>query len=115
MVLVTKEKSALHHDNVQKRKLQNLLKISSYDMFSHNPKRVIFNISLHELTDDKKNVLCRGLDFSVKPGVIEYSDFLLPFELLFCDMKPEDLCNENMSSIKARLLDTALNSYQIFF
>ena len=60
-------------------------------MFSHNPKRVIFNITLQELTDDKKNVLCRGLDFSVKPGLIEYSDFLLPFELLFCDIKPEDL------------------------
>ena len=84
-------------------------------MFSHNPKRVIFNITLQELTDDKKNVLCRGLDFSVKPGLIEYSDFLLLFELLFCDIKPEDLCNENMSLIKTRLLDTALNSYQKFF
>ena len=84
-------------------------------MFSHNPKRVIFNNSLHELTDDKKNVLCRGLGFSVKPGLIEYSDFLLPFELLFCDIKPEDLWNENMSLIKTRLLDTALNSHQNFF
>ena len=46
--------------------------------------------------------------------MVEYSEFLLPFELLFCDIKREDLCNENMSVIKARLLDTALTSYQNF-
>ena len=56
------------------------------------------------LTDDEKNFLCKGLNFSVKSGLIEYSEFLLPFELLFCDIKREDLCNEDMSVIKARLL-----------
>ena len=62
----------------------------------------------------KKNVLCKGLNFSVKPGLIEYSKFLLLFELLFHNIKREDLCKENMSLIKARLLDTALTSYQSF-
>ena len=66
------------------------------------------------MTDDEKKVLCKGLDFSVKPGLIEYSEFLLLFELLFRDIKREDLCNEGMSLIKARLLDTALTSYQNF-
>ena len=82
---------------------------------SHNPDRVILNFSSYKLTDDEKNVLCKGLNFSVKPGLIEYSEFLLPFELLFRDIKREDLCNEDMSAIKARLLDTALTSYQNFF
>ena len=36
------------------------------------------------------------------------------FELLFRDIKREDLCNEDMSVIKARLLDAALTSYQSF-
>ena len=66
------------------------------------------------MTDDEKNVLCKGVNFSVKPGLIEYSEFLLPFELLFRDIKREDLCNKDMSVIKARLLDTALTSYQNF-
>ena len=66
------------------------------------------------MTDEEKNVLCKGLSFSVKPGWLEYSEFLLPFELLFRDIKREDLCNEDMSLIKARLLDTALTSYQNF-
>ena len=96
--------------------MQNLLKISLNNIFSdsHNPDRVIFSFSSYKLTDDEKNVLCKGLNFSVKPGLIEYSEFLLPFELLFRDIKREDLCNEDMSVIKARLLDTALTSYQNF-
>ena len=116
LFLVANDKSILQHDNIHKRKLQNLLKISSNNIFSdsHNPDRVIFNFSSYKLTDDEKNVLCKGLNFSVKPGLIEYSEFLLPFELLFRDIKREDLCNEDMSVIKARLLDTALTSYQNF-
>ena len=62
----------------------------------------------------KKNVLRKGLNFSVKTGLTEYSEFLLPFELLLRNKKREDLCNEDMSVIKARLLDTALTSYQNF-
>ena len=106
LFLVANDKSILHHDNIQKQKLQNLLKISSIDIFSdsHNPDRVIFNFASYELTDDEKNFLCKGLNFSVKPGLIEYSEFLLPFELLFRDIKHEDLCNEDISLIKARLL-----------
>ena len=49
---------------------------SSNNIFSdsHNPDRVIFNFSSYELTDEEKNVLCKGLNFSVKPGWIEYSE-----------------------------------------
>ena len=44
LLLVANGKSMLHHDNIQKGKLQNLLKISSSNIFSdgHNPDRVIF-------------------------------------------------------------------------
>ena len=35
-------------------------------------------------------------------------------ELLFRDIKLEDLYNEDMSVIKARLIDTGLTSYQNF-
>ena len=47
LFLVANDKSILHHDNIQKRKLQNLLKIPSNNIFSdsHNPDRVIFNFS----------------------------------------------------------------------
>ena len=110
LFLVANDKSILHHDNIHKRKLQNLLKISSNNIFSdsHNPDRVIFNFSSYKLTDHENNVLCKSLNFSVKPGMIEYSEFLLPFELLFGDIKREDLCNEDMSAIKATNLISKL-------
>ena len=107
-------KSILYPRNIHKQILENLPKISSNNIFSdsHNSDRVIFKFSSYKLTDDEKSVLCKGLNFSVKSGMIEYSEFLLPFQLLFHDIKCEDLCNEDMSAIKARLLDTALTSYQ---
>ena len=71
-------------------------------------------MSSHELTDEEKKVLCKGLNVSVKPGLIEYSQFLVPFELLFRNIKQEDLCNEDISLIKVRLLDTTSTSYQRF-
>ena len=44
--------------------------------------------------------------------MIENSEFLLPLELLFRDVKREDLCNKNIILIKVRLLDMTPNSYQ---
>ena len=42
-----------------------------------------------------------GLNFSVKPGLIEYSEFLLPFKLLFRNIKHEDLCIHETESISS--------------
>ena len=94
--------------------MKNILTISSNSIFSDSryPERVIFNFPSYELTDDEKNGLRKGYNFSVKPGSIEYSEFLLLFELLFRDIKRKDLCNEGMSLIKAKLLDAALTSCQ---
>ena len=96
LFLVANDKFNLHPDNIHKQKLQNLLKISSNNTFSdsHDHDRVIFKFSSYKFPDDKKSVLCKGLTFSVKPGMTEYSEFLLPFLLLFHDIKREDLCND---------------------
>ena len=54
LFLVANDKSILRHDNIQKRELQNLLNISSKNIFSdsYNPERVIFSFSSYELTDN---------------------------------------------------------------
>ena len=59
-----KEQLLLEEEIKTKRKRINTLEISSY-----------------ELADEEKNVLSKGLNFSVKAALIEYSQFLLPFEL----------------------------------
>ena len=116
LFLVANDKSILHHGNIQKRKLKNLLEILLKEVIndSHDPNKVIFKFSSYELSDVEKSVLCKGLNFSVKPKSIEYSEFLLPFELLFRDVKQENLHSEDLYLIKARLLDTALPSYESF-
>ena len=58
--------------------------------------------------------LKKCLNFSVKPNSIEYPEFLIPFELLFRDVKQENLCSEGLSLMKARLLNSALSSYESF-
>ena len=106
LFLVTDDKSILHHDNIQKWKSNNLLEISLKeainDSYEPNPNNVIFKFSSYELTDVEKSVLCKGLNFSVKSKSIEYSELLLPFELLFRDIKQENLWNEDLSLMKAR-------------
>ena len=106
LFLVTDDKSILHHDNIQKWKSNNLLEISLKeainDSYEPNPNNVIFKFSSYELTDVEKSVLCKGLNFSVKSKSIEYSKLLLPFELLFRDIKQENLWNEDLSLMKAR-------------
>ena len=48
----------------------------------------------------KNNNFIRTMKPLLKPGLIEYSEFLLPFELFFRDVKCEDLSNEDMYLIK---------------
>ena len=95
--------------------LQNLLKVFLKNILSdsHNYDRVMFSFPSYELTDDKKKVFFKGLNFLVKPGVIESSEFLLFFELLFRKMQCENFCNNDISLIKL-LLGKIIKSYQIF-
>ena len=58
--------------------------------------------------------MCKSLNFSVKPKSIEYLESLVSFELLFHDVKQENLCSEDFSLMKARLRDTGLPSYESF-
>ena len=116
LFLVANDEEILHHDNIHKRKLKSFLEISLKEVIndSHDHNKVIFNFSSFELRDVEKSVLRKGLKFSVKPKSIEYSKFLLRFEFLFRDVKQENLCSENLSLMKARLLGTALSSNESF-
>lgn len=53
--VVPNDKSILHHDNMRKQRLQDILKIPYILSDSHN-ERAIFDSALFEFTDNKNNV-----------------------------------------------------------
>ena len=57
--------SQLHHDNIQKRKLKNLLQLLLKQVIndSRHPNKVIFDFASYKSSDVEKSVLCKGLNF----------------------------------------------------
>lgn len=70
---VANDSLILHHDNIQKQKLQNLLMISSNNIFGDNQnlERAILNFYLYKLTDGKNNILCKGIVGTLPPQFIK--------------------------------------------
>ena len=54
------------------------------------------------------SLLSEGLQFAIPPTEIEYTDFMLPFELLYRDIKLEEVPSENLNISKNKLLDLPL-------
>ena len=59
LFLVANDKSNLHLDNNQKRKLKNLLEVLLKEVIndSRDPNKVIFNFSSYELSDVEKEYI----------------------------------------------------------
>ena len=118
MFLISNDKANRKNDKIYDRKIQklspNIHEKSIIDNVSHDPNKVIYNFSNYHLTDSDKSLLIKGLIFAIPPKKIEYSKFLLPFELLFRDIKSNSESSVDLVSVKARLQDTAFTSYSGF-
>ena len=87
---------------------------SSYHNFvtSHDPDKVIFSFSDHVLNTTEKYFLSKGLNFAILPKNINYTDFMLPFKLLYRDVDSLEVSNLDKEFIKSRLRDSAFSSYK---
>ena len=94
--------------------IPNIHEKSIINNVSYDPNKVIYDFSNYHLTDSDKLLLIKGLNFAIPPKKIEYSKFLLPFELLFRDIKSNSESSVDLASVKARLQDTAFTSYSAF-
>ena len=74
------------HQNIQDKKFCKLSNSVVGDA-SHDPEQVIHNFSCHILTEAKKSILCRGLQLALPLKTLEYTDFMVSFELLYRDIK----------------------------
>ena len=58
-----------------------------------DPDKVIFNFSSYNLHGHEKIVLSKGLRFAIPPKTIEYSELLVPSEMLFRDTNSLEVNN----------------------
>ena len=92
--LVRNDNFLRFHQKMHSKKLLALTKcIHNVD---HNPKTVIFNFCKYKLTKQEESLLSKGLQFAIPPTEIEYTDVMLAFELLYRDIKSEEVPSENL-------------------
>ena len=78
---------------------------------SHDPEKVIFNFSSHELTSSEKHLLSKGLRFAIPPRQTDYSSYLAEYELLHRSTTDLSIISEDWEHFKAKLKDIVLSSY----
>ena len=100
--------------NIQSKKLCNLLlnNVDNVSKTTHDPDKVIFNFSSYRLNNHEKSLLCKGLNFAIPPKNIKYSDYFLPFELLFRDVNSSNFWRFDKECVKSRLRDCAYSSFK---
>ena len=106
--LVSNSKNISKVNETQDNKLYNLVLRNmgnNSDIFQ-DPDKVIFNFPSYNLSDHEELVLSKGLRFAIPPKSIEYSEFLVPFEVLFRDINSLDISNLNKECVKSRLRDS---------
>ena len=59
----------------------------------------------------KKVYFAKGVNFAIPPEKLEYSDLLLPFELLYRDIQNLDVTDQKKQLLKTRIKDSALSSF----
>ena len=87
---------------------------SEFSKVSHDPDKIIFNYSSYTLLKSEKSLLCKGVNFVIPPDKLECSDYLLPLDLLYRDIKDSDLPNEKTNSLKAKIKDCALSPFKLY-
>ena len=97
LFLLGNDKALRKHQNIQNNKFGKLSEFSC-ESVSHDPDKVIYHFSSHKLTEEEKSVLSKCLQFALAPKRLEYADYMLPFELLFRDIKTNDLTTSQNTS-----------------
>ena len=94
----------------QNLKLTKLLE----ENLKHDPKQIIHNYSSYELTPSQISVLMKGLNYGTPPKKLKYEDFMLPFELLYRDVKNLGQNEEERVFAKNELRNIAFSSFKMF-
>ena len=110
------EKSILKCKYTHKKKLKDV--IPGYEVnptrFLNGPNKVIFNFSLHVLTEYEQSLHCKGLRFYITPKKIDYAYFLTQFELLYRDTIMFEMKSENRDFLKNKFKDICFSTFKSY-
>ena len=103
--LVSNKKDMSKVKETQDKKLCNILfrYMGSNSDTCQGPDKVIFNFSSYNLSDHEKIVWSKGSNFAIPPKTFEYSEFLVPFEILFRDINRLEVSNLHKECVKSKL------------
>ena len=78
-----------------------------------NPEKVIFNFYKYELSHPEKKLFAKGLNFCRAPKQLNYTDYLVHFELFYRNIRNlKVLCSEDLDFVKTKTKEAALSSYR---
>ena len=73
----------------------------------NDPNQVRIYYSLYQLNDVEKLFLGKGLNFALPPKILNCADYLLPFEMVYRDIKTMDITSSDLDIIKVALKEYA--------
>ena len=89
-----------------------ILKLGKNSLSRSNPYKVIYNFSCVTLSDIDKSLLSKGLNFALPPASLEYSEYLVDYELFFRDTLSLKISHLDRELRKSRLKNLAFSSFK---
>ena len=107
--LICNAKNILECKDVQDRKI---LKLGKNSLSRSNPDKVIYNVSSVTLSDSDKSLSNKGLNFALQPASLEYSEYLVDYELFFRDTFSLETSHFDRELLKSRLKNLVFLSFK---
>ena len=103
--------------NIQKcKEVQDckIIKLGKNSLSRNNPDKVIYNFASVTLSDSNKSLLSKDLNFALPPTSLEYSEYLVDYELFFKDTLSLETSHLDCVLLKSRLKELAFSSFKTY-
>ena len=112
LFLVSNDKKLLKVKEIHLKKLKSLGFNST--LSKHDPEKIISNFSSYNITAAEKNLLVKGLNYSLPPKKINYADYLTPYELLYKGINDLVKDESKLERVKTNLKKTCFSSFDSY-
>ena len=75
---------------------------------------MVINFSSYQLNDVEKLLLANGLDFALPPMILNRTNYLLPFKMVYIDLKTMEVPSNDSGIIKVAFKEYVYNIFKEF-